>query len=271
MKTATSSGVGVVGRWIIHSLDVLRELAAFTVITLTVSVTKFNASRQVVHPLIFAQIWNAGLRLLPMVGFIGAALGLVIVGQTVGVLATFGAQGYIGTVMVTVLVRELGPLLTAVIVLARAGTVNVVELGTMRALGEIEALESLGIDPIHYLVMPRMIGLSVAVFCLATYLVLIAIVCGYLFMFAFLQDVPLTLGQYLAQFNNALHWEDFALFALKTALFGCIIAVVNCYHGLARPLRVEDVSQATARAVVESVMGCVLLDAIFIVAYLFVK
>jgi len=271
MKTATTLtyGVGSVGRWIIRSLDELRELMAFMVITLTVAVMKFNTARRVVHPLILTQIWNAGVRLLPMVGFIGAALGLVIVGQTVGVLARFGAQDYIGTIMVTVLVRELGPLLTAIIVLARAGTANVVELGTMRAFGEIEALESLGIDPIHYLVVPRIIGLSLAVFCLTTYLVLIAILCGYAFVFAFLQDVPLTIGQYFAQLGNALHWEDFALLALKTMLFGGIIAVVNCYHGLARPLRVEDVSQETSRAVVESVVGCVLLDAIFIVAYVF--
>ena len=88
-----------------------------------------------------------------------AALGLVIVGQTVSLLSRVGAQQYIGTVMVTVIVRELGPLLAALIVLARAGTPNVVELGMMRALGEVEALESLGIDPIHYLVMPRVLAM----------------------------------------------------------------------------------------------------------------
>ena len=256
-----------VGARIIGTLDVLRELGAFAVITLGVTLTKFNTSRRVVHPLIYTQIWNAGVRLLPMISFIGAALGLVIVGQTVALLSRVGAQQYIGTVMVTVIVRELGPLTTALIVLARAGTANVVELGTMRALGEIEALESLGIDPIHYLVMPRVIGLATAVFCLTTYLVLIAIAGGYLF--AFLEDVPLTLPNYLEQLNNALRWEDFALFALKTTLFGGVIAVVNCYHGLARPLNVEEVSRVTARAVVESVTACVLLDAFFLLGYLF--
>jgi phospholipid/cholesterol/gamma-HCH transport system permease protein len=256
-----------VGMRLINTLDVLRELGAFAVITLGVTLTKFNASKRVVHPLIFTQIWNAGVRLLPMISFIGAALGVVIVGQTVALLSRVGAQQYIGTVMVTVIVRELGPLTTALIVLARAGTANVVELGTMRALGEIEALESVGIDPIHYLVMPRVIGLATAVFSLTTYLVLIAIAGGYLF--AFLQDVPLTLPNYLEQLNNALRWEDFALFAVKTTLFGIIIAVVNCYHGLARPLNVEEISQVTARAVVESVTACVLLDAFFLLAYLF--
>ncbi len=264
---ASSAWMEGVGARIVRTLDVLRELAAFAVITLGVTLTKFNVSKRVVRPLVFRQIWDAGVRLLPMISFIGAAFGLLIVGQTVALLQKFGAQQYIGTVMVTVIVRELGPLLTALIVLARAGTSNVVELGTMRALGEVEALESLGIDPVHYLVMPRVIGLATAVFCLTTYLVLISIASGY--VCAFVQEVPLTLASYLEQLGNALRWEDFALFALKTTLFGIIIAVVNCYHGLARPLRVEEVSQVTARAVVESVTGCVLLDAFFLLGYLF--
>jgi phospholipid/cholesterol/gamma-HCH transport system permease protein len=96
---------------------------------------------------------------------------------------------------------------------------------------------------------------------------MVAIGGGYLC--AFLQNVPLTLPKYIEQLGNALRWEDFVLFALKTTLFGAVIAVVNCYHGLARPLNMEDVSQVTARAVVESVTACVLLDAFFLLGYLF--
>lgn len=273
---ATSSRVGAWWQWyteaagerVFRFCGVLRELIAFAVITLGVTFTKFNRSRRVVHPLILDYIWSAGVRLLPMVSFAAVALGFVIIGQTVAVLQRIGAQEYIGTVMVTVVVRELGPLLTAILVLARSGTSNAVELGMGRALGEVEALESLGIDPIHYLVMPRVIGLATAVFCLTTYLILIATGCGYLF--AFLQDVPLTPAAYFNQLAEALRWQDFALLALKTTMFGAIIAVVNCYQGLARPLRIEDVSRVTARAVVQSVIGCVLVDALFLVGYLFV-
>ncbi|MCX7886511.1 MAG: ABC transporter permease [Verrucomicrobiae bacterium] len=256
------------GNRVIRALELLRELGAFAAITLGVTFTKFNTARRVVRPLIYEQIWRAGVKLLGMVAFIAAALGLVIVGQTVSLLTRVGATDYIGTVMVTVVMRELGPLLTALLVLARAGTANVVELGTARAMGEVEALESLGIDTVHYLVMPRVIGLAVSVFCLATYLLVITFGSGWLF--AFLQDVPLTVTDYLGRLGEAIRWQDFLLFGLKTALFGGIIAVVTSYHGLARPLRVQDVSVVTTRAVVESVIGCVLLDAVFIVAYLFV-
>jgi phospholipid/cholesterol/gamma-HCH transport system permease protein len=75
-------------------------------------------------------------------------------------------------------------------------------------------------------------------------------------------------GDYFKQLAVALRWEDFALLALKTCTFGAVIAVVTCYQGLARPLRLEEVSGATTRAVVQSIVGCVLLDVFFIVVYL---
>ena len=165
-----------------------------------------------------------------------------------------------------VIVRELGPLLTAVLVLARVGTANVIELGTARALGEVEALEALGIDPVHYLIVPRVIGMALGVFSLTIYLILGALGSGYLF--AFLQDVALTPGDYFKQIAEALTWLDFALLAVKTIAFGFFIAIVTCYHGLAQPLRLEDVSRVTVRAVTQGVIACVLVDAVFIVLYL---
>jgi phospholipid/cholesterol/gamma-HCH transport system permease protein len=152
------------------------------------------------------------------------------------------------------------------LVLARVGAANVVELGTARALGEVEALEALGIDPIHYLVVPRVIGLAVSIFSLTVYLIMIALLSGYLF--AFIEGVPLLPGDYFRQLAGALLWQDFALLALKTFCFGILIAIVTCYEGLAAPLRLEEVSRATTSAVGKCVVGVVLLDAVFLVVYL---
>lgn len=251
---------------LLRLLTTLHELGAFTVITLGVMVAKFRRSRALIFPLAREQIWRAGIRLLPMVVFLGLVLGLVVVGQTVALMSRIGAQDYIGTVMVVVVVRELGPLLTALLVLARSGTATAVELGTVRALGEVEALESLGIDPVHYLVVPRVVGLAVSTFCLTTYLVLVTVMSGWIF--AFVQDVPLTPGEYFAQLTSALRVEDFALLLLKSAAFGFVIAIVSCYQGLARPLHLEEVSGVTTMAVVEGVIGCVLVDAVFLLGYL---
>jgi phospholipid/cholesterol/gamma-HCH transport system permease protein len=198
--------------------------------------------------------------------FVALALGFLVIGQTVAVAARFGVTNFIGTVMVTVIVRELGPLLAAVLVLARVGTANVIELGTARALGEVEALEALGIDPIHYLVVPRVIGMTTGVFSLTVYLILGALGSGYLF--AFLQNVPLTPGDYFKQLADSLDWLDFALLALKSCAFGFFIAIVTCYHGLAQPLHLQEVSRVAVRAVSQGIIVCVLIDALFILLYL---
>lgn len=257
-----------VGQKIIGLMDTVHGLAAFLLITLGVMVNKFNTASDLTHPLIRQQIQRAGVRLLPMVSFLGIALGFVIIGQTVSLLQRVGAQNYAGVVMVTVVVRELGPLLTALLVLARVGTATVIELGTTRAQGEIEALEALGIDPVHYLVVPRVVGLALAIYALTVYLILVTLLSGYLFVF--LQDVPLQPGDYLNQIATAIRWEDFVLLGLKTLLFGATIALVTCYQGLAQPLRIDQVSTATTRAVGHSIIACVLLDALFILVYLLI-
>lgn len=255
-----------VGRLLLRLFETVQGLGAFALITLGVVFTHSQVAPRLMRPIIGAQIFRAGVQLLPVVGFMGCALGLVIIGQTVPLLTSVGAQNYTGLVMVTVVVRELGPIVAALLVLARVGTVFVIELGTARAQGEVEALEALGIDPIHYLVVPRVFGLAVASFALTIYLIIVAIVSGYLF--AFLQDVPLKPGDYFAQLAQALRWQDFALLALKTVCFGSTVGVVSCYQGLAQRLRIEDVSAATIRAVMHSIVVSVLLDAVFIVIYI---
>jgi len=254
------------GRGLFRFLLTLQGLGAFGLITLGVMISRFGAARQVIRPLIRQEVYRAGLRLLPMFLFIAAALGLVVIGQTVSWLAPVGAINFLGTVMVIVVVRELGPLVAALLVLARVGTANVIELGTARAMGEVEAMEALGIDPVHYLVVPRVMGMALSVFALTVYLILGALISGWLW--AFLQDVPLRPADYFRQLASALSGLDFALLAVKTLAFGSIIALVTCYHGLAQPLRLEEVSHATVAAVAQGVIACVLIDALFIIIYL---
>ena len=263
---APKSYTDLIGRKIFLFLLAAQGLAAFTLITLVVILKKSGVAANVIRPRIRQEIARAGVALLPMFLFMAAALGFTVVGQTVSALAKVGWTNFLGSTMVIVIVRELGPLLAAMLVLARVGTAHVIELGTARALGEVEALEALGIDPVHYLIVPRVIGMAAGVFSLTVYLIIVALGSGYLF--AFLQDVPLTPGEYFKQIADALGWMDFALLALKTVAFGFFIAIVTCYHGLAQPLRLEEVSRVAVRAVTQGVIVCVLIDAVFIVLYL---
>jgi phospholipid/cholesterol/gamma-HCH transport system permease protein len=256
------------GGKLVRFIENFRGLGALLLITAAVAVTKFNTARAVVHPLIRRHMTRAGTHLLPMTAFLAFALGMVVIGQTSLIMNRYGAQAYVGTVMVTVVVRELGPIFAALLVLARVGTANVIELGTARALGEVEALEALGIDPIHYLVVPRVIGMALSIFALTIYFILFALLSGYLF--AFLVGMPILPGEYFRQLADALLWQDFVLLVSKTVSFGILIAMVTCFEGLAQPLRLDGVSRAATSAVAKCIVGVVLLDAVFIIVYLLV-
>src|SRR5260370_13033025 len=125
------------GRKLLRFLLTVQGLGAFALITLGVILTKGRAARRLIRPLIFHETSRAGLRLLPLFLFLSAALGLVVIGQTVSWLTRVGAINYLGSIMVIVVVRELGPLMAALLVLARIGPANVVELGTARATGGV--------------------------------------------------------------------------------------------------------------------------------------
>jgi phospholipid/cholesterol/gamma-HCH transport system permease protein len=255
-----------IGRKIFIVLLTIQGLAAFALITLGVIVKKSGVAYEVMQPRVRQEINRAGVALMPMFFFLALTLGFLVVSQTISALAKVGATQYLGTTMVLVVVRELGPLLTALLVLARVGTANVIELGTARALGEVEALEAMGIDPVHYLIMPRAIGMALGVFALTIYLILGTLGSGCLF--AFLANVPLQPSDYFHQIVEALNCLDFVLLALKTTAFGFFIAVITCYHGLAQPLRLEEVSRVAVRAVTQGIIACVAIDAGFIVLYL---
>jgi phospholipid/cholesterol/gamma-HCH transport system permease protein len=106
----------------------------------------------------------------------------------------------------------------------------------------------------------------VATVCLTIYLIFIALATGYLV--AFLQGVPLRLAAYCEELADAMHWMDFVLVGVKAALFGAAVAVVSCFHGFEQRRQLEELPQATTRAVVESLACCLALDAVFLAGYL---
>ncbi len=258
---------GPVGRKLLRTLTDCRRITAFALITLATVFTKAGVARRVIRPLIQLQILRAGVRVLPIICFLGAALGVVIVGQTTQLLLQVGQTKLLGPLLVNLVVRELAPLSAALVVLARVGTATVTELGTARALGEVEALEALGVDPIHYLVVPRVIGITTAVVCLTVYVILFSLGVGYLF--SFLRGLQMPPGEFLGIVAGAMEWVDFPLLAMKTMAFGFLASLIICYHGLCHPLRLEEVGEATTRTVAQTVVACLLVDALFVPIYVF--
>lgn len=147
-------------------------------------------------------------------------------------------------------VRELAPLLTALIVVARSGTAVASEIGSMQVQREVDALESMGINPLSYIVFPRLVGGVVSVLCLAFYFILIAILAGYV---VGIFTHQLDFSYYLRLIGDAVTGSDYLLFFTKNVFSGAIIFLVCCRQGLSVQCSSHEVPQVTTKAVFTSI------------------
>jgi phospholipid/cholesterol/gamma-HCH transport system permease protein len=198
-----------------------------------------------------SQVYFTGVQALPLISIIAFLTGSVIVIQGVGGFSFIDNSGdFLGKLMVMVSVREAGPLLTALIVIARSGTAVASELGNLRVNKEIEALELMGINPYSYVVFPRLFGGVISVLCLAFYFIFIAIVGGY-FAAAVFKNMPLQ--YYFSIIARAFSGSDLMLFVIKNISSGVIIFSVCSYQGLSVKQSPHEVPQVTTKAVMDSI------------------
>ncbi len=206
---------------------------------------------------ISSQIYFTGFQALPLISVLSLATGGIVILQSSSNLHLFGGTQMIGNLLVVIIVRELGPLMTALVVIARSGTAVASEVGNMRANREIEALEAMGINPLSFIVFPRLVGGVISVVCLAFYFTVSALIGGFLIT-KLLNDLPMNF--YLDSLANAIAFEDLWLFLLKNIFSGMIIFVVSCYQGLSVKKSPTEVPVATTQAVVNSIIYVVVFN-----------
>lgn len=214
--------------------------------------------------IITRQMLFTGVDALPVVGVIALIVGLLLSVQAGITLPRFGAGEHLAKVVVVTVIRELGPLLTAFIVIWRSGTAMCTELGNMKVGQEIAALEAMGINVVRLLVMPRVIGTIVAVLCLTIYFDLVAILGGFLVAKA---KLTIPVAVYLQELSQSLTSADVMITIIKGSLFGLVTAVLCCYHGLVVGNAVTEVPPQTSRAMLNTVTACLVLDVIVSVAF----
>jgi phospholipid/cholesterol/gamma-HCH transport system permease protein len=200
---------------------------------------------------IVSQIYFTGYMALPLMTFIALATGSIIVLQSTAQLSILGSQEMMGNILVVTIVRELGPLLTALIVIARSGTAVASELGNMQVNKEIETLRVMSIEPLSYVVFPRLIGGIISLLCLAFYFNIIALFGGFL-VGKFVSD--LTFSFYLDVLSHALTPHDFTLNIFKNMVGGLIIFTIACDQGFKVKNGPHEVPMATTNAVVSSIV-----------------
>ena len=204
-----------------------------------------------IFSVVATQIYFTGWQAMPLITVLALASGAITILQSSSQLSLLGGTEMIGNLLVVIIVREVGPLLTALVVIARSGTAVASEIGNMRANREIEALEVMGIDPLSFIVFPRIIGGVISVVCLCFYFILISLLGGY-FITRLIQDLPFVF--YMDSLVRALASEDIFLFLVKTSFGGMIIFVVSCYQGLLVKRSPHEVPQVTTKAVVDSII-----------------
>jgi len=213
------------------------------------------------------QAARAGSGSLPLVALICFLVGMIMALQAAYQLAKMGAVGMVANLVALSVTRELAPLLVAIVVTGRYGSAITAELGTMRVSQEIDALTVMGIDPVQFLVVPRLIGLIIALPCLTIFADFIGILGG-------LAVGTLVLGfgvpRYLAATADALLIEDIDTGIVKAAIFAVLIGLVCCQQGLATHGGSEEVGRATTRSVVRSISLVIAAD-LFMTALFYLR
>ncbi len=212
--------------------------------------------RQIIN-VISSQVYFTGWQAMPLMTVLALATGGILIMQAMTNLSLIGGSQMIGNFLIVMVAREAGPLLVALVVIARSGTAVASEVGNMRANREIDALESMGINPLSYIVFPRIVGGMLSVLCLSFYFDLIAIVGGF-FATKFFHD--LSWAFFADSVLRGFAPEDGLIFLLKNGFSGMIIFVVSCYQGLQVKRSPHEVPQMTTQAVMNSIIYVVLFN-----------
>jgi phospholipid/cholesterol/gamma-HCH transport system permease protein len=207
---------------------------------------------------ILVQMDVIGVGSLFIVSLIGLFSGIVMALQMSRALTTYGAQGQVGTIVSITLVRELGPVLTAILVAGRNASGIASELGSMKVTEQIDAMRALGTDPVQKLVTPRLIATAVVLPLLTIISDFIGLIGGYFIASTML---GLTFSEYWTSAREALAYNDVAQGLLKPFLFAIVIALVGCYYGMRTTGGTQGVGRSTTSAVVTSSVWIFVLTA----------
>ena len=260
-----------VAEWLDHlGTQIFRIVATATDLLSFFGRTIVTAARVVAHPTrvrgvaLMSQLQHNGWAALPIVGMLNFLIGVVIAYQGSGQLAQFGAQILTVNLLGISILRELGVLITAIIVAGRSGSAFTAEIGAMRVNEEIDAMRVIGLDPVEVLVMPRLIGLLISLPLLTIFANFVGIAGGAVMLWFTLDITPTV---FLDQLRSALYPLTFWLGVIKSPFFAFVIVMVGCHAGLAVERSAESVGKFTTMSVVRSIFLVIVIDAVFSILF----
>lgn len=209
---------------------------------------------------VFAQMVRVGVRSIGIVSLVVFCIGVILTLQIVPILETYGAKEQIARIIGVAMFRELGPLVGAIVLTGFAGASIAAEIGTMAVSEEIEALQTHAIDPIRFLVMPRVIATSVMTTCLAVVADCLGVLGGLLSAWLIADISPM---YYLSLTFSSVTTQDFLTGLFKASIFGAIIALLACHLGMKTRNGAVGVGDSTTRTVVLTVVALTFVDLLF--------
>jgi phospholipid/cholesterol/gamma-HCH transport system permease protein len=213
-----------------------------------------------------SQATEVGVRALPILSLITFFIGLILALQSAYELRKLGALSLVATAVAVSVTRELGPLITAILVIGRSGSAFAAEIGTMRVTEEIDALETMAIEPVDFLVAPKFLAMIVMMPCLTIWANAMGILGGSLFGVA---QADFTWFRYMRSSLDALYLPDVTTGLIKSVMFGITITAVGCHEGLSTGGGAEEIGRSTTRAVVMSIFLVIAVDLVFTALFFF--
>lgn len=223
-----------------------------------------NNGRRLVGRIVVEQIYFTGVQSLELIAALAILTGVVLAWRSISVLEAVGNLQGLSEVLITAIVREGGPLLTAVVITLRSGSAVAMEVGYMNVLGEIEGLEMQGLPVAHVLCVPRLLGVGVAVVGLMVLFGILAVLGGLWASWLVLNMTPWT---YFYNLSITLRPSDFLLVLVKGICFGMVIPVVCMFEGLAAQRAITQVPPRVSRALVDCLIYVVIFNILISVAF----
>lgn len=250
MQTIT----GAIGRKTLHALNQIAVLLTFSYQILRILVFPPKKGMSLVRRITLEQIYFTAVQTLPLIILFALLIGSMMIIQ----FSRFSGQSVLGNFIVLVLIRDLGPTLTALLIILRSATAVTIEISYMNVFNEMDALEMSGLDPLWVVCVPRLVGITSAILCLFIVFDITAIVGGHAVVWLV---TYINLGDNLFQIAKTVSAADIIVGIIKAVLFGISITVICLYHGFKTKQHTTQIPVAASKASLQCFGSCLVISA----------
>jgi len=245
-----------------------RDLVAFFGLTLVVGSRILMSPRHIRWTSLVSHMEQVGLSAMPIVGLLAFLIGVVVAYQGADQLRQFGAEVFTVNLLGVSILRELGILITAIVVAGRSGSAFTAQIGTMKVNQEVDAMLTLGLEPVEILVLPRLAALVICLPLLTFYADMMSLLGGAIMS---LLALDISISQFVKQLQGAIKLTTFMVGMVKAPVFASLIALVGCFEGLNVEGSAESVGRQTTMSVVEAIFLVIIFDAAFSIMFSYLR